>query len=199
MSSPTTTDRARLRRAGGSARSRSTSSSTPSRSPSARTCTAASRTPRAMASRWPWTCRRTRSSHSPGRGAGHASGRGSIHADPDLLRRGEGRRQLQRDGRGQGRARSLRALSRRPTSDRMGCASMPSRRGPSGPWPRRGSPASRRCTGRSTRSRRCARNITIEDCRRSAVYLASDLSSAVTGEVLYVDGGYNVMGVPSGD
>ncbi len=30
-------------------------------------------------------------------------------------------------------------------------------------------------------------NITIEDVGRSAVYLASDLSSAVTGEVLYVD------------
>jgi len=39
-------------------------------------------------------------------------------------------------------------------------------------------------------------NITIEDVGRSAVYLASDLSSAVTGEVLYVDGGFNVLGVP---
>jgi len=42
-------------------------------------------------------------------------------------------------------------------------------------------------------------NITIEDVGRSAVYLASDLSSAVTGEVLYVDGGFNVLGVPVGD
>ena len=43
-------------------------------------------------------------------------------------------------------------------------------------------------------------NITIEDVGRSAVYLASDLSGAVTGEILYVDGGFNVMGVPtSGD
>jgi enoyl-[acyl-carrier protein] reductase I len=41
-------------------------------------------------------------------------------------------------------------------------------------------------------------NITIEDVGRSAVYLASDLSSAVTGEILYVDGGFNVMGVPTG-
>jgi enoyl-[acyl-carrier protein] reductase I len=39
-------------------------------------------------------------------------------------------------------------------------------------------------------------NITIEDVGKSAVYLASDLSSAVTGEVLYVDGGFNVVGVP---
>jgi enoyl-[acyl-carrier protein] reductase I len=42
-------------------------------------------------------------------------------------------------------------------------------------------------------------NITPEDVGRSAVYLASDLSSAVTGEVIYVDGGFNVMGVPLGE
>jgi enoyl-[acyl-carrier protein] reductase I len=39
-------------------------------------------------------------------------------------------------------------------------------------------------------------NITIEDVGKTAVYLASDLSSAVTGEVVYVDGGFNVVGVP---
>jgi enoyl-[acyl-carrier protein] reductase I len=40
-------------------------------------------------------------------------------------------------------------------------------------------------------------NITIEDVGGSAVYLASDLASAVTGEVLYVDGGFNTLGVPT--
>jgi len=39
-------------------------------------------------------------------------------------------------------------------------------------------------------------NITIEDVGRTALWLASDLSSAVTGEVIYVDGGFNVLGVP---
>ena len=39
-------------------------------------------------------------------------------------------------------------------------------------------------------------NITIEDVGRTALWLASDLSSAVTGEVVYVDGGFNVLGVP---
>ena len=43
------------------------------------------------------------------------------------------------------------------------------------------------------------RHMTIEDVGNSAVYLASDLSSAVTGEVLYVDGGFNVLGVPTLD
>ena len=42
-------------------------------------------------------------------------------------------------------------------------------------------------------------NITPEDVGRSAVYLASDLSSAVTGETLYVDGGFSIMGVPTGE
>ena len=40
------------------------------------------------------------------------------------------------------------------------------------------------------------RNINIIDVGNSAAYLVSDLSSAVTGEVLYVDSGYHVMGMP---
>jgi len=39
-------------------------------------------------------------------------------------------------------------------------------------------------------------NISIEDVGKTALWLASDLSSAVTGEVIYVDGGFNVLGVP---
>ncbi len=42
-------------------------------------------------------------------------------------------------------------------------------------------------------------NITPEDVGKTAVWLSSDLSSAVTGEVIYVDGGFNVMGVPLGE
>ncbi len=40
-------------------------------------------------------------------------------------------------------------------------------------------------------------NITIDDVGGTAVYLASDLSAAVTGEVVYVDGGFNILGVPT--
>jgi enoyl-[acyl-carrier protein] reductase I len=39
-------------------------------------------------------------------------------------------------------------------------------------------------------------NITPEDVGKTALWLASDLSSAVTGEIVYVDGGFNIMGVP---
>lgn len=41
--------------------------------------------------------------------------------------------------------------------------------------------------------------ITIDDVGRSAVYLASELSSAVTGEVIYVDGGFNILGAATED
>lgn len=40
-------------------------------------------------------------------------------------------------------------------------------------------------------------HITIEDVGRTALYLGSDLSSAVTGETVYVDGGFNILGVPT--
>jgi enoyl-[acyl-carrier protein] reductase I len=43
------------------------------------------------------------------------------------------------------------------------------------------------------------RNIGIEDVGRAAVFLASDLSAAVTGEVLFVDAGFNVLAVPTGE
>ena len=39
------------------------------------------------------------------------------------------------------------------------------------------------------------RNITQEDVAKSALYLCSDLASGVTGEVHYVDAGYNVTGI----
>jgi enoyl-[acyl-carrier protein] reductase I len=38
-------------------------------------------------------------------------------------------------------------------------------------------------------------NINIEDVGNAAVFLASDLSRHITGEVLYVDGGFNTVGV----
>ena len=41
------------------------------------------------------------------------------------------------------------------------------------------------------------RNIGIDDVGKAAVFLASDLSAAVTGEVLFVDGGFNVLAVPT--
>ena len=39
------------------------------------------------------------------------------------------------------------------------------------------------------------RNITLKDVGGAAVYLLSDLSSGTTGEILHVDGGYNIIGM----
>ncbi len=39
-------------------------------------------------------------------------------------------------------------------------------------------------------------DITIDDIGNAAVFLCSDMARRVTGEVLYVDAGYNVMGFP---
>lgn len=40
------------------------------------------------------------------------------------------------------------------------------------------------------------RHITIEDVAGTAVFLASPLSGQTTGEVIYVDGGFNILGLP---
>ncbi|MCX6052752.1 MAG: enoyl-ACP reductase FabI [Campylobacterales bacterium] len=43
------------------------------------------------------------------------------------------------------------------------------------------------------------RNVTIEQVGNSAMYLLSDLSSAVTGEIHYVDSGYSIMGMAAAE
>ncbi len=42
-------------------------------------------------------------------------------------------------------------------------------------------------------------NVTIEQVGNSGMYLLSDLSSGVTGEIHYVDAGFNIMGMPAVD
>ena len=40
------------------------------------------------------------------------------------------------------------------------------------------------------------RNVNLEELGNSALYLVSDLSSAITGEIHYVDCGFNIIGMP---
>ena len=39
------------------------------------------------------------------------------------------------------------------------------------------------------------RNITSGEVAKTALFLCSDLSSGVTGEIVHVDTGYNIMGI----
>ena len=43
------------------------------------------------------------------------------------------------------------------------------------------------------------RNVTTEEVGGAGLYLLSDLSRAVTGEVHYVDNGYNIVGMKHPD
>lgn len=43
------------------------------------------------------------------------------------------------------------------------------------------------------------RNVSIEDVGNAAAFLSSDLAAGITGEVLYVDGGYSHVGMSFGD
>ena len=43
------------------------------------------------------------------------------------------------------------------------------------------------------------RNVTIEDVGRSGLFLLSDLGSGVTGEIMHVDAGYNIIGMAAVD
>jgi enoyl-[acyl-carrier protein] reductase I len=40
------------------------------------------------------------------------------------------------------------------------------------------------------------RNITHDEVGRTAAFLLSDMSDGITGEILHVDAGYNIMGSP---
>ena len=43
------------------------------------------------------------------------------------------------------------------------------------------------------------RNVTIEEVGNAAAFLCSDLASGITGEILYVDGGYHIVGMSGFD
>ena len=40
------------------------------------------------------------------------------------------------------------------------------------------------------------RNVTHEEAGQCGAFLLSDMSSGITGEILHLDGGYNMMGSP---
>lgn len=53
----------------------------------------------------------------------------------------------------------------------------------------------RKMLGRVAEASPMRRNVTLEDVGNAAAFLCSDLAAGITGEILYVDGGYNTVGM----
>ena len=85
------------------------------------------------------------------------------------------------------------------TSGRRRSASTRYRRGRSARWPEQASMTPATCSHSSRSIRRSGRGVSLEDLGGSGLYLLSDLSSGVTGEIHFVDSGYNVIAMPQPD
>lgn len=72
---------------------------------------------------------------------------------------------------------------------------MPSAPGPSKPWPPRRCPALKDIFNHVEAHAPLRRNVSTTDVGGAAVFLASELSHAVTGEIIYVDSGFNQIGI----
>ncbi len=55
----------------------------------------------------------------------------------------------------------------------------------------------RRMLNFSERNSPLRRNVTIEEVGNVAAFLCSDMASGITGEIVYVDGGYHIVGMPT--
>jgi enoyl-[acyl-carrier protein] reductase I len=62
-----------------------------------------------------------------------------------------------------------------------------------------GIPGFRKMLGHVAAVNPIRRNVTQEDVGNAAAFLCSDLAAGITGEVLYVDGGYNSIGMSFGE
>ena len=100
---------------------------------------------------------------------------------------------LQRHGRCQGGARSVRPLSRRRPRSRKASASTRFRQAPMRTLSGAGVSDARVIFNFSAITRRLKRTPTLDEVGGSALYLLSPLSGAVTGEVHFVDCGYNTV------
>jgi enoyl-[acyl-carrier protein] reductase I len=83
------------------------------------------------------------------------------------------------------------ALELGPLGIRVNCISA----GPIATLSARGIAGFTRMVGECAEKAPLKRNVTLEDIGKTAFYLLSDLSSGVTGETIFVDCGYNIVGV----
>jgi enoyl-[acyl-carrier protein] reductase I len=83
------------------------------------------------------------------------------------------------------------ALELGPLGIRVNCISA----GPIATLSARGIGGFTHMVGRAAEKAPLKRNVTLEDIGKTGYYLLSDLSSGVTGETIYVDCGFNIVGV----
>ncbi len=83
------------------------------------------------------------------------------------------------------------ALELGPLGIRVNCISA----GPIATLSARGISGFSSMVGKAAEKAPLKRNVTLEDIGRAGYFLLSDLSSGITGETIYVDCGYNIVGV----
>ena len=137
--------------------------------------------------------------HRAGAAGREADAARRVAAHADLLRRREGHAALQRDGRGQGGAGGQRALSGGRPRPETASASTPSRPGPIKTLAASGISDFRYILRWNEYNSALRRTVTIEEVGCAGVYLLSDFSRGVTGEVHHVDAGYHVQGMKNED
>ena len=114
--------------------------------------------------------------------------------DAHVLRRRAARAGLQRDGHLQGGAR----FGREVFGVRSGCAEGARECAEPGPLQTisgRGAGVDE-MLGLYEAMAPLGRNVTHEEAGKCGAFLLSDMSSGITGEILHLDGGYNIMGSP---
>ena len=124
------------------------------------------------------------------------AGDGRIDDHADLRRLDARDAELQRDGRRQGGAGSLRALSRLPISVSRGIRVNSISAGPVRTLAGSGIGDARAMFAFQQKHSPLGRGVTLDELGGSALYLLSDLSGGVTGEIHYVDSGYNAILMP---
>ena len=117
------------------------------------------------------------------------------HLDAHLLRRRTAGAGLQRDGHLQGGAGFDREVPGLRSGAAEACASMRLSPGPLQTISGRGAGVDE-MLGLYEAMAPLGRNVTHEEAGKCGAFLLSDMSSGITGEILHLDGGYNVMGSP---
>ena len=126
-------------------------------------------------------------------GSLYARARGCA-AHPELPRRRAGAAELQRYGRRESEPRSERALpcaDLGPVGIRVNAISA----GPIRTLAASGVKGIRQMIALVGDAAPLKRNVTIEDVGNAAAFLCSDLAAGITGQVVYVDAGFNIVGM----